>query len=59
MPHTDTLERPAAAAAKTAQGDLPYPVRQFTPAHPDLKNGAGVPASLASEHYVEALARVV
>lgn len=36
-----------------------YPVRQFTPAHPNLKNGAGVPASLASEHYVEALARVV
>lgn len=37
----------------------PYGVRQFTPAHPDLANGGGVPASLASEHYVEALARVV
>ena len=38
---------------------VPYTVRQFTPAHPDLANGAGVPASLTSEHYVEALARVV
>jgi len=38
---------------------LDYAVRQFTPAHPRLKNGGGVPASLASEHYVEALARVV
>jgi hypothetical protein len=37
----------------------PYVVRQFTPANPRLKNGGGVPASLASEHYVEALARVV
>jgi len=42
-----------------ASASLDYPVRQFTPAHPDLANGAGVPASLASEHYVEALARVV
>lgn len=39
--------------------DPSYGVRQFTPAHAGLKNGAGVPASLASEHYVEALARVV
>ncbi|HUD30601.1 MAG TPA: DUF1254 domain-containing protein [Novosphingobium sp.] len=39
--------------------EQPYLVRQFTPAHPDLRNGAGAPASLASEHYVEALARVV
>ncbi|MBT2133197.1 DUF1254 domain-containing protein [Croceibacterium sp. LX-88] len=56
MTGTDTLARPATARA---DGELPYPVRQFTPAHADLKNGAGVPASLASEHYVEALARVV
>ena len=31
----------------------------FNPAHPDLANGAGAPARLASEHYAEALARVV
>ncbi len=31
----------------------------FSPAHPDLKNGGGVPARVASEHYAEALARVV
>lgn len=36
-----------------------YPMRAFNPAHPNLKNGAGVPARIASEHYVEALARVV
>ena len=57
MPETETLERQAAAT--NADGDIPSVVRQFTTAHPDLKNGAGVPASLASEHYVEALARVV
>lgn len=38
---------------------LPYTPRLFTPAHPDLANGAGVPAQLASQRYVEALARVV
>ena len=36
-----------------------YPVRAFTPAHPDLKNAAGVPARLANEAYVEALGRIV
>lgn len=50
---SETLHRTAST------DDAPYVVRQFTPAHPDLANGAGVPASLASEHYVEALARVV
>lgn len=50
MPNATTLERPAAQ---------PATVRQFIPANPGLANGAGVPASLASEHYVEALARVV
>jgi len=39
--------------------NAPYPARQFNPAHPDLANGAGVPATLASEAYVEALARLV
>lgn len=38
---------------------LPYTPRLFTPAHPDLPNGAGAPAQLANERYVEALARVV
>ncbi|WP_422506490.1 DUF1254 domain-containing protein [Stenotrophomonas sp. GZD-301] len=34
-------------------------VGAFSPAHPTLKNGAGVPARIASEHYADALARVV
>ncbi len=38
---------------------LPYAARQFNPAHPDLRNAAGVPAQLASEGYVAALAHVV
>lgn len=38
---------------------VPYPVRAFTPAHPELKNAAGVPARLANEAYVEALGRIV
>lgn len=38
---------------------VPYPVRAFTPAHPDLKNSAGVPAKLANEAYVEALGRII
>jgi len=37
----------------------PYTVRAFTPAHPELKNAAGVPARLANEAYVEALGRIV
>lgn len=36
-----------------------YLVRALTPANPGLANGAGVPARIANEHYVEALARVV
>ncbi len=36
-----------------------YTARQFNPAHRNLKNGAGVPAAMASERYVEALARLV
>ncbi|WP_380878722.1 hypothetical protein ACFB49_18300 [Sphingomonas sp. DBB INV C78] len=39
--------------------DIPYAARQFTPAHADLKNGAGVPASLAYQAYVESLARIL
>ncbi len=33
--------------------------RGFTPAHAGLARSAGVPAALAGESYVEALARVV
>jgi len=49
--------RPKSVRIKAAA--VPYPVRAFTPAHPDLKNAAGVPASLAYEAYVEALGRLV
>jgi hypothetical protein len=38
---------------------LSYTARAFTPAHPDLQRSAGVPARLANEEYVSALARVV
>ncbi|MBA4011092.1 MAG: hypothetical protein C0481_04425 [Phenylobacterium sp.] len=37
----------------------PYVARQFNAAHPDLANSAGVPAKLANEAYVEALAKLV
>lgn len=47
------------ASVNSRQTDIPYPVRAFTPVHPGLKDGAGAPAVLAAEHYVEALARVV
>ena len=39
--------------------DVPYVARAFNPAHADLPRSAGVPAQLANEDYVEALARVV
>lgn len=38
---------------------LPYTARSLNPAHPDLARSAGVPAQLANEEYVKALARVV
>ena len=34
-------------------------MRAFTPAHPDLARSGGVPAQLANEEYIEALARLV
>ena len=37
----------------------PYAARAFNPAHGDLARSAGVPARLANEAYVEALARIV
>ena len=38
---------------------VPYTARAFNPAHADLPRSAGIPAQLANEDYVEALARVV
>src|SRR4030095_7372968 len=38
---------------------LPYVARAFNPAHPDLARSGGVPARLANEAYVEALARII
>ncbi|HEY9502183.1 MAG TPA: DUF1254 domain-containing protein [Pyrinomonadaceae bacterium] len=46
-------------AKEKATAAVPYLVRAFTPAHPELKNAAGVPAKLANEAYVEALGRIV
>lgn len=42
-----------------AVSNVPYVVRAFNAAHPDLANAAGVPAQLANEAYVESLARIV
>jgi hypothetical protein len=51
----------AGATAVHAQTSpqVPYPARAFTPAHGGLPRSAGVPAQLANEEYVEALARLV
>ena len=49
---------PNLAQAQTAAGP-PYAARALTPAHGDLARSAGLPAQLANEQYVEALARVV
>lgn len=45
------------AARKAPQ--MPYTARAFNPAHPDLARSGGIPARLANEAYVEALARIV
>jgi hypothetical protein len=47
------------AARRLRHDQLPYAARALTPAHADLPRSAGVPALLANERYVEALARVV
>jgi hypothetical protein len=39
--------------------EAPYPSRALTPAHGDLARSGGVPAQLANDQYVEALARIV
>jgi hypothetical protein len=38
---------------------LPSSAKAFTPAHPGLANAAGVPAQLATEKYIDSLARIV
>ena len=41
------------------RSQVPYAARAFIPAHTDLARSAGVPAQLANQDYVAALARVV
>ena len=48
-----------AADATQSSRQVPYTVRAFTPAHPDLARSGGVQAQLADEEYIEALARIV
>ena len=48
---------PAVHAQTSPQ--VPYPVRAFTPAHSDLARSAGIPALLANQEYLEALARII
>jgi hypothetical protein len=47
------------SATQKVTSSVSYPVRAFTPAHPDLAMGGGVPAQIAYESYVETLARLV
>ncbi|OPY68990.1 MAG: hypothetical protein A4E57_01413 [Syntrophorhabdaceae bacterium PtaU1.Bin034] len=47
------------AKAKKTIPNLPYTARAFNPAHADLARSGGVPARLANEAYVEALARII
>src|SRR3974390_859323 len=54
---TQTTTRPSTAGAIREKG--PYAARAFTPAHADLARSAGVPAQVADEDYVEALARII
>jgi hypothetical protein len=49
----------ATSAPAQQTGQVPYTVRAFNPAHADLPRSAGMPARLANEEYVEALARIV
>ena len=49
------------ASPTSSSKSAPRPVQlgAFSPAHPHMKNGGGVPAQVASQRYAEALARVV
>jgi hypothetical protein len=49
----------SAGGGSAAQQREPYVARAFNPAHPDLARSAGIPAQLANQDYVEALARIV
>jgi hypothetical protein len=53
----------ALATASAVHGQttqrIPYIAQEFTPAHGDLARSGGVPAQLANDEYVEALARVI
>jgi hypothetical protein len=46
-------------STKPSTAQLPYTTRAFNPAHPELARSGGVPAQLANEAYVEALARII
>jgi hypothetical protein len=58
---TFVLFPPFAVLAQQGKPDIqvPYTALAFNPAHADLARSAGVPARLANEAYVEALARIV
>lgn len=47
------------AAPAFAEDGVPYRAEAFNAAHGDLARSAGIPAQLANEAYVEALARIV
>jgi hypothetical protein len=49
----------AIAGSVHVQAQEPYAARAFTPAHGDFARSSGVPAKVANEQYVEALARIV
>jgi hypothetical protein len=52
------LATPGVIHAQTSP-QAPYEVRSFTPAHGNLARSGGVPAQLANDEYIEALARLV
>lgn len=52
------LATAGAVDAQTTQ-PVPFVARAFTPAHGDLARSGGVPAQLADEDYVQALAHIV
>ena len=52
------LAASGAVHAQTSSQEA-YTVRAFTPAHGDLARSGGIPAQLANEDYVQALARIV
>jgi len=56
----DHARRSSSSGVATMAPTTPeYVARGLLPAHPDLPNGAGIPALVANERYVEPLARVI